>query len=62
MEELLRDAAFPFMVGTMIGASSMCGHWLTLQEQPPDAKAMGERLNSIVAWFYEQQEGVKRGK
>jgi hypothetical protein len=54
MEELLRDSAFPYQVGKLVGAASMTAYWMTLREDD-ESKKMGEKLNEMVGWFYAEQ-------
>jgi hypothetical protein len=54
MEELLRDSAFPYQVGKLVGAASMAAYWMTLSEDD-ESKKMGEKLNEMVGWFYTEQ-------
>ena len=50
MEDLLRDAAFPYQVGRLVGASIMVGYWLSLRDDE-EAKKMGMKLEEVVGWF-----------
>jgi hypothetical protein len=54
LEELLRDSAFPYQVGRLIGASEVVAFWL--QQRPEgDIAQMGMKLHSVVEFFYEKR-------
>lgn len=55
MEELLRDSSFPYQVGRLAGAAEVLAHWLMVHGDD-EAKAMGAKLDNVVAWFFFPEE------
>lgn len=52
MEDLLRDTAFPYHIGQLVGAVEVAAHWMSLADDP-HTKEMGRKLEEVVGWFFE---------
>jgi hypothetical protein len=52
LEDLLRDSAFPYQVGRLVGASEVVAFYLQ-QQHNEEVAQMGVKLHSVVEFFYE---------
>jgi len=50
---LMRDPAFPYQVGRLVGAAEMAGQ-LLLHQEHPDTNVIGTNLATVVGWFFEE--------
>jgi hypothetical protein len=55
VQELYNDPAFAYQVGRLQGAMIMAAHWLAMREDP-ESKQMGEKLNEVSSWFFEERK------
>jgi hypothetical protein len=53
ISELMRDPAFPYQVGRLVGASEMASQ-LLLKQETPDTQTIGVNLANMVAWWFEE--------
>jgi hypothetical protein len=51
IEEILQDAALPYQLGRLQGATIMVSHMLSLREEE-ELKSLGAKLNEVAAWFF----------
>lgn len=58
LEELTDSPELLFHSHHLVGAASVVAHWMSLQEDK-QVRAMGERLDEAVSWFYKPEKSDK---